>query len=624
VKAFLEALADGPLLFDGAMGSLLYERGVLHTRSYDELNLSQPELIRKLHRDYLDAGADIIETNTFGANRVALARHGHSARVEAINRAGVALAREVVDDVGYVAGAVGPTGINMAIASPGDRDAVERALREQIEILGDAGIDLLLLETFYSILEIELALRVAREVSELPIVAQMVFTSSGVTEDGLEPSEVAERLIAGGAQIIGANCGTGPQELYPVASAMVGHGVPVSVQPNAGLPSVVDGRTIYVANPEHFGVFARRMLKSGVRLIGGCCGTTPEHTRAMLGAVKMMGGSNAASARLARARPPTIEPEARPAVVPLAERSRLGARIAAGEFAVSVELTGPTGTDPSKVLAGVEEVVTGGVDIINIADGPRATARMSNLAFCTLAQKTGVEPILHVCCRDKNYLGLVSHLLGAHALGIRNLVIITGDPPKMGDYPFSTPVYDVDSIGLLEIARALNAGYEPSGKELGCHTSFVLATGAEPAAADYERELRRLEQKRDAGAELVMTQPVYDPRTLERFLDDVEPLGLPVMVGLLPLASHRNAEFLHNEVPGMQIPASYRERMAAVGSGPEARAEGVAIAREALSGVLDRVAGAYIMPPFNRVESALAILEVAGERWKPAAKRRVV
>jgi homocysteine S-methyltransferase len=624
VKAFLEALADGPLLFDGAMGSLLYERGVLHTRSYDELNLSQPELIRKLHRDYLDAGADIIETNTFGANRVALARHGHSARVEAINRAGVALAREVVDDVGYVAGAVGPTGINMAIASPGDRDAVERALREQIEILGDAGIDLLLLETFYSILEIELALRVAREVSELPIVAQMVFTSSGVTEDGLEPSEVAERLIAGGAQIIGANCGTGPQELYPVASAMVGHGVPVSVQPNAGLPSVVDGRTIYVANPEHFGVFARRMLKSGVRLIGGCCGTTPEHTRAMLGAVKMMGGSNAASARLARARPPTIEPEARPAVVPLAERSRLGARIAAGEFAVSVELTGPTGTDPSKVLAGVEEVVTGGVDIINIADGPRATARMSNLAFCTLAQKTGVEPILHVCCRDKNYLGLVSHLLGAHALGIRNLVIITGDPPKMGDYPFATPVYDVDSIGLLEIARALNAGYEPSGKELGCHTSFVLATGAEPAAADYERELRRLEQKRDAGAELVMTQPVYDPRTLERFLDDVEPLGLPVMVGLLPLASHRNAEFLHNEVPGMQIPASYRERMAAVGSGPEARAEGVAIAREALSGVLDRVAGAYIMPPFNRVESALAILEVAGERWKPAAKRRVV
>jgi homocysteine S-methyltransferase len=387
---------------------------------------------------------------------------------------------------------------------------------------------------------------------------------------------------------------------------------------------VVDGRTIYVANPEHFGVFARRMLKSGVRLIGGCCGTTPEHTRAMLGAVKMMGGSNAASARLARARPPTIEPEARPAVVPLAERSRLGARIAAGEFAVSVELTGPTGTDPSKVLAGVEEVVTGGVDIINIADGPRATARMSNLAFCTLAQKTGVEPILHVCCRDKNYLGLVSHLLGAHALGIRNLVIITGDPPKMGDYPFATPVYDVDSIGLLEIARALNAGYEPSGKELGCHTSFVLATGAEPAAADYERELRRLEQKRDAGAELVMTQPVYDPRTLERFLDDVEPLGLPVMVGLLPLASHRNAEFLHNEVPGMQIPASYRERMAAVGSGPEARAEGVAIAREALSGVLDRVAGAYIMPPFNRVESALAILEVAGERWKPAAKRRVV
>jgi homocysteine S-methyltransferase len=336
-----------------------------------------------------------------------------------------------------------------------------------------------------------------------------------------------------------------------------------------------------------------------------------------------MGGASGASARLARTRPPTIEPDVRPAVVDISERSRLGARLAAGEFAVSVELTAPTGTDPSTVLARVEQVLDGGVDVINIADGPRATARMSNLAFCTRALATGVEPILHVCCRDKNYLGLVSHLLGAHALGIRNLVVITGDPPKMGDYPFATPVYDVDSIGLLEIAVALNAGYDPSGKELGSHTEFVLATGAEPGAADYERELRRLEAKRDAGAELVMTQPVYDPRTLERFLDDVESLGLPVMIGLLPLASHRNAEFLHHEVPGMQIPESYRQRMATVGAGPAARAEGVAIAREALAAVLDRVAGAYIMPPFNRVESALAILEVAGSRWKPAAERQV-
>jgi homocysteine S-methyltransferase len=359
------------------------------------------------------------------------------------------------------------------------------------------------------------------------------------------------------------------------------------------------------------------MLKSGVNMVGGCCGTTPAHVRAMLGAVRMAG---------AAAVQPKVEggerPAARSAPAPvsaLAGRSRLGARLAAGEFAVSVELTSPTGVDPEPVLARVRELVAAGVDIINIADGPRASARMSNLGFCTLAQaRTGVEPILHVCCRDRNYLGLVAHLMGAHALGMRDLVIITGDPPKMGDYPFATPVYDVDSVGLLEIAAGLNAGIDPGGKEIGGHTSFVLAAGAEPGAVDRERELRRIEAKRAAGAELIMTQPVYDPETLASFLDQVAPFGLPVMVGLLPLASHRNAEFLHNEVPGMQIPSAFRERMAKVGSGPEARTEGIAIAREALGGVADRVAGAYIMPPFNRVDAALAVLEVVRGRWKPA------
>ncbi|HWM88692.1 MAG TPA: methylenetetrahydrofolate reductase, partial [Kofleriaceae bacterium] len=352
--------------------------------------------------------------------------------------------------------------------------------------------------------------------------------------------------------------------------------------------------------------------------VGGCCGTTPAHTRAMLGAVRMIGASEP-SARLQSAEHRPAPSGPRQPVVPMARRSRLGERLAAGEFAVSVELTSPTGTDPEVVMTKVRELVAGGVDIINIADGPRATARMGNLAFCALAAaQTGVEPILHVCCRDRNYLGLVAHLLGAHALGLRDLVIITGDPPKMGDYPFATPVYDVDSIGLIEIAARLNAGIDPGGKEIDGHTSFVLAAGAEPGAVDRERELRRIEAKRASGAELIMTQPVYDPEALSTFLDQVEPFGLPVMVGLLPLASHRNAEFLHNEVPGMQIPQAYRERMARVGSGAEARAEGVKIAQEALASVADRVAGAYIMPPFNRVESALAVLEAVKGRWKPA------
>ncbi len=615
-----DALAAGPLLVDGAMGSLLYERGVLHTRSYDELNLSQPELIRTVHRDYVLAGAELIETNTFGANRMALARHGLVDQASVINQVGVELARSAAGDRAHVAGAVGPTGVKFGIASASERKLARFALAEQIDTLVLAGVDAIVLETFASILEMETAIAVAKERGpRVPVIAMMVFDGEGKGDGGLGPAEIADRMIAAGADVVGGNCGIGPAELYQVAVGMIGRGRPVIAKPNAGLPASVEGRTLYVANPEHFGVFARRMLKGGVRLVGGCCGTTPDHTRAMLGAVRMLRGEKLDARIDAKATPtPAISTaQSAPAKVPLAERSRIGSRLARGEFVISVELTAPPGSDLTKTHAQVAELLKGGVDIVNIADGPRASARMANVAVCArLANETAVEPILHVCSRDRSFLGLIAHLLGAQGLGLRNLVIITGDPPKMGDYPFSTPVYDVDSVGLLRIASGLNAGVDPAGKE--CEpTSFVLATGAEPGAHDRDRELRRLEDKKLAGAELVMTQPVYDPRTLERFLDDAAPLGLPVMVGILPLASHRNAEFLHNEVPGMGIPAEYRERMAKVGSGPAARAEGIRIAQEALAAVKHRVAGAYVMPPFNRVDAALAVLEVARDRWKP-------
>ncbi|HUS33133.1 MAG TPA: bifunctional homocysteine S-methyltransferase/methylenetetrahydrofolate reductase [Kofleriaceae bacterium] len=621
-KPLAEVLATGPLLLDGAMGSLLYERGVLHTRSYDELNLSNPELIRTVHHDYVQAGAEIIETNTFGANRMALARHGLVEQGQAINRAGVELARKAAGDRAYVAGAVGPTGVKFHIATAAERRLARFALAEQIDTLVLAGADAIILETFTSILEMEEAIRVCKERGpKVPVLAMMVFDGQSRSDGGLGPAEIADRMIAAGADVVGGNCGIGPAELYQVVTNMVGRGKPVIAQPNAGLPASVEGRTLYVANPEHFGVFARRMLKSGVRLVGGCCGTTPEHTRAMLGAVRMLRGEKVDE--LGTKSSPTIQisPGPAPAAkIALPDRSRMGGRIARGEFVVSVELTAPTGLDMTKTKQQVTQLIEGGVDIVNIADGPRASARMANVAVCArLASETNVEPILHVCARDRSFLGLVAHLLGAHGLGLRNLVIITGDPPKMGDYPFSTPVYDVDSVGLLRMAAGLNAGVDPAGKE--CEpTHFTLATGAEPAAHDRERELRRLEEKKLAGAELVMTQPVYDPRTLERFLDDAAPLGLPVMVGILPLASHRNAEFLHNEVPGMSIPAEYRERMAKVGGGPAARVEGIKIAQEALGAVKNRVAGAYVMPPFNRVESALTVLEVARDRWKPGAR----
>jgi methionine synthase / methylenetetrahydrofolate reductase(NADPH) len=622
-KPLAEALATGPLLLDGAMGSLLYERGVLHTRSYDELNLSNPELIRTIHHDYVQAGAEIIETNTFGANRMALARHGLVEQGTDINRAAVELARKAAAGRAFVAGAVGPTGVKFHIATASERRLARFALAEQIDTLVLAGVDAIILETFTSILEMEEAIRVAKERGpRVPLFTMMVFDGNSRSDGGLGPAEIADRMIAAGADVVGGNCGIGPAELYQVVTNMVGRGKPVIAQPNAGFPASVEGRTLYVANPEHFGVFARRMLKSGVRMVGGCCGTTPEHTRAMLGAVRMLRGEkiDEIGTSISSSASPTISIAQRPAPTAktkLTDRSRLGARIARGEFVVSVELTAPTGLDISKTKLAVEQLIEGGVDVVNIADGPRASARMANIAVCArLAAETAVEPILHVCARDRSFLGLVAHLLGAHGLGLRNLVIITGDPPKMGDYPFSTPVYDVDSVGLLRMAAGLNAGVDPAGKE--CEpTSFVLATGAEPAAHDRERELRRLEDKKHAGAELVMTQPVYDPRTLERFLDDCAPLGLPVMVGILPLASHRNAEFLHNEVPGMSIPAEYRERMAKVGGGPAARAEGIKIAQEALAAVKERVAGAYVMPPFNRVESALTVLEVARDRWQP-------
>lgn len=606
---------------DGAMGSVLYARGHFHTRSYDELSVSQPQIIAQVHRDYLAAGADIIETNTFASNRVALGRHGFGERVAEFNLAGVRIAKEVAKDVAYVAGAVGPTGIHYAYASKRQKQVAVDALAEQIDFLAEGGVDLLCLETFGSIVELEAAIsECRRRASKLPIMAQLSFGENLRAEGDLDPVAVAERLVSAGAHIIGVNCGGGPDALYKIGSQMVGHGAPVVVQPNAGQPSQIDGRTFYVANPEHFGVYARRLLKSGVQLIGGCCGTTPEHVQAMAGAVRMMGG------RTQRPEIRATEPRAaasqrvRLALSDLSDPSALARRLASKQFAVSVEMNPPPGIDDRAVVDKIRVLQDNGVNTINVADGPRASARMGNLAFCSKMQNAlGIETILHVCCRDRNYLGLVAHLLGAHALGIRNLVIITGDPPKMGDYPFATPVYDVDSIDLLKIAAGLNAGFDPAGKELGGHTSFLLATGAEPAAKDYDRELRRLEQKRDAGAQLIMTQPVYAPQTLDRFLTDVAPMGLPVMVGLLPLASHRNAEFLHNEVPGMQIPAEYRERMARAGSGPESRKVGVQISQEALQAVVDRVAGVYIMPPFNRAEAALEILECVPDVWPDKA-----
>ncbi len=617
-RSFLDALAHGVLVVDGAMGTQLYERGVLYSACFEELNVSRPELVKKIHEDYVRAGAQVIATNTFGANALRLEKHGLSARVAEINTAAVKLAREVAGTRAYVAGNVGPSGWFMGDPSLEDSARVSAALSEQAHALVDAGVDLLAVETMRQTSELKIALAAALGASKgkIPVIASASVDEHGRMSDGTTASELGRMLKDWGADIVGINCSEGPMTVLDAAEAMLESGLPVYAVPNAGLPRRVDERLVYVSTPEYFGVYARRMFKLGVKLVGGCCGTTTEHIKRIAAAARMAGSSQGepeperATVEVLRGQGPDPRAQNQSPPVPFAEKSSLARKIAEKKFVVSVEVNPPVGLDPTKAIEAAKMLKAGGIDVVNIADGARAQARMVNLAMAVRVQREAeMETILHVCGRDRNLLGTLAHLLGANDLAIRNLVIITGDPPKMGDFPDASAVYDLDSIGILKLAHKLNHGVDPGGKPLGGVTRFLLATGAEPAALNYERELKRLAEKKAAGAELVMTQPVYDPAVLDKFLKDIEPLGLPVLVGLLPLASYRNAEFLHNEVPGMSVPEPVRERMRKAGTGPAARAEGVAIAREMLAVVRNRVAGAYIMPPLERYELALQVVD---------------
>ncbi len=618
----LDVLRQRPVVFDGALGTALYERGVLYTQNFDQQCLLKPDLVRSIHESYLAAGAEVIQTNSFGANRYRLSSHNLQGQMEEINRASVRLAREVADARAWVAGSMGPSGAIFKTVPESERDGLRSAFREHAAVLAEEGVDLLVLETFRQPEELRLALEGARAGSRgaVPILASVSFDAFGTMSDGTGPEEMARMLRDWGADALGVNCADGPAGVYEMATRMLEVDLPVVAQPNAGLPRRVEGRFAYMATPEYFLVYARRLYKAGVRGVGGCCGTTADHIKQIAAAGRMLRRevaprdssppevSGAATRDFEQLEEPVCAPGIR--VTPLGEKGELGDKLAAKRFVVSVELNPPPGLTLDKALEGARALREGGVDVINVADGPRATARMGNLALChRIQEKLGMPALMHVTTRDRNLLGLVAHLLAGHELGVRNLVVITGDPPKMGDFPDATAVYDLDSIGLLRLINGFNRGFDPGNKPLGEATSFLCATGAEPAAADYERELRRLVAKRDAGAELVMTQPVYDPAVLDRFLTDVRPLGIPVLVGLLPLASYRNAEFLHNEVPGMSIPEEIRERMRRAGSGPEGREEGVRIAREMLEAVKDRVDGAYIMPPFGRHELALRVIE---------------
>ena len=608
-KELITRLQAGAVLCDGAMGTLLYAKGIFINRCYDELNVSQPDLIHNIHQDYLKAGADIIETNTFGANSFRLSKHGCLDKLADINHQGARLAREAAKSFdALVAGAVGPLGVRIEPLGKVSLAEAREAFRQQIAALNEEGVNLIILETFGYLEELHQAILAAREVNpELPVVAQVTIDEDGNCLDGSSPEHYGPQIEGWGADVVGCNCSVGPvamldalERVRAVTTALL------SAQPNAGMPRSVEGRNIYLCSPEYMAEYARRFVDVGVRLVGGCCGTTPDHIHVMKTFLRAVPGRTPARQAAPAPKAEAVE------VPPLQERSRLGRKIAEGEFVTMVEIVPPRGTDAAREIKGAEFLKSVGVDGINIPDSPRASARMSNQALCLLVQQqVGIETILHYTCRDRNVLGIQSDLLGASAIGIRNLICITGDPPKMGDYPDATAVFDVDAIGLVNIVRNLNRGLDIGGNPTGASTKFVIAVGANPGSPNIDEEIRRFEYKVEAGAELAVTQPVFDLRLLEEFLRRIEHCRVPVVAGIWPLTSTRNAEFMKNELR-VSIPDEIFTRLARATTADTARAEGVAIARDMLAAVRHMVQGAQISAPFGRYSSAVDVLEALG------------
>ncbi len=609
--ALLDRLHEAVVVADGAMGTALYERGVFINQSFDALCLTQPELVAAVHRQYRSAGAELLETNTFGANRSRLAGHGLEDQVRDINAAGVRLAREAAGEEAWVGGSMGPVGVAGQVAGQFSAEDLERIFGEQAEALLEAGVDAFVVETIPWLVEMEAALSAIRRLdSGVPIIAMMTFNEEGETQGGETPEIVVDRLVAAGADVIGANCSVGPKPMLDVVARMTRSDVLLAAMPNAGLPQSVEGRLLYMASAEYFGKYARRFVKAGVRLLGGCCGTTPEHVRQMKREVA--GFAPGRESRRAAVPGAVAEAPVRRGRSP-EERTALARRLAEPDaFVTSVELTPPKSADIGELVESVRALAAAGVDAVNIPEYARISPRPTPLAIARAIRDAvpGMETIIHYCCRDRNLYGMQADLLSAHALDVRNVLIITGDPPKAGEYAVPTAVFDVDSIGLTGVAAGLGRGIDAAGRETGIPLSLNIGVGVNPGAIDIQREIDRFRRKLEAGAEFAMTQPVYDPLLLESFLDELGEPQVPILVGILPLHSYRNAEFLHNEVPGMRIPEPVRERMRAAEGQRASRAEGVAIAREALAGVrsLRGVRGVYVMPPFGRYELALEVL----------------
>jgi homocysteine S-methyltransferase len=611
---FRARLQSKIVVIDGAMGTMLYGKGIFINRCFDELNLSAPQLVKEVHQEYVKAGAEVVETNTFGATRVRLGAFGFAEKLQAINQAGVRLAREAAGEKAFVAGAMGPLGAQIEPLGPLSYLEVRSAFREQAEVLVAAGVDLLILETFYDLNELREAVLATREAAgpELVIVAHVTVNDDGSLRDGASTETFTRALDELPVDVIGVNCSAGPKVALETIERMAQYSQkPLSAMPNAGLPTKVEGRNIYLCSPEYMAQYSRRFVQAGVRLIGGCCGTTPEHIKQICSEIRSL---QPVRERLTAIVDAGKAPAQRLTNKPIAEKTQLGAKLAAGKFVAFVEILPPRGVDPAKEIAGARLCRENGIDCINVPDGPRASARMSAQVTCQLIQQqAGIEAVLHFCCRDRNILSIQSELLGAYAAGVRNLICITGDPPRMGTYPDATAVFDVDAIGLTNIASNLNQGLDIGGNPMGSQTGLLVGVGANPGALNMDEELRRLAWKVEAGAEYVVTQPVFDLNLLERFLRRTEEYKIPIIAGIWPLTSHRNAEFMVNELR-VPVPGEYMERMRLADSAEKARAEGVSIAQEMSAQVRKLVQGVQLSAPFGHYEMAIQVAEALGER----------
>ncbi len=609
--SFLDLLAKQVVLADGAMGSMLYNQGVFVNRCFDSLNLENPSLVQDIHEAYVAAKVDLIETNTFGANAFRLAKYGLVQDVERINRAAVRIARQASQGRVLVAGAIGPVGAALTGRGRLTDMQVIQMFQDQARALVAEGVDLLILETFSQSHEILLAISALADVTDLPLIAQMTADQGVETVYG-ERIDDAVRRIADrpSVTVVGLNCATGPSGMLaslecvrPVTDK------PISVQPNAGMPRRVEDRTLYMCTPEYMAEYAKRFFEKGARVIGGCCGTTPDHIREIVRSVRGMDRATGAMSDKVDVRIETPKVQEELTAAPLETKSKLGLKLARRDRVTLIEVTPPRGVDVSSIVDKARVCAEQGVDAINIPDGPRASSRLSPLVTAVqIQQNVDIETVLHFCCRDRNLIGMQSDLLGASAMGLHNMLIVTGDPPKLGDYPDATGVFDMDSVALTAVLRRLNCGVDIGGNRFDPSLNMTIGVGANPVAADIDREIARFQFKVEAGAEYAVTQPVFDVDSLCRFLDKIQAFAIPVVAGIWPFTSFKNAEFMANEVPGVFVPETLLDRMSRAKTREEGRALGIEIAHEMVEAIQDRVAGFAVSAPFGNVHTALAVL----------------